>query len=90
MFGIIRPCRHRLSEKLQTEWMAHLCGMCLALRDDHGQAARVATNYDGLIISVLVEAQSERPTADGRRKAGPCPLRAMRRAEVAMGEGARL
>jgi uncharacterized protein DUF5685 len=90
LFGIIRPCRHRLSQKLQTEWMAHLCGMCLALRDDHGQAARVATNYDGLIISVLVEAQSERPKADGRRKAGPCPLRAMRRAEVAMGEGARL
>lgn len=70
--------------------MAHLCGMCLALRDDHGQAARAATNYDGLIISVLVEAQSARPTAEGRRKAGPCPLRAMRRAEVAMGEGARL
>ncbi len=90
LFGIIRPCRHRLSEKLQSEWMAHLCGMCLALRDDHGQAARVATNYDGLIISVLVEAQSARPTSDGRRKAGPCPLRAMRRADVAMGEGARL
>lgn len=70
--------------------MAHLCGMCLALRDDHGQAARVATNYDGLIISVLVEAQSPQDTAEGRRKAGPCPLRAMRRADVATGEGARL
>jgi len=90
LFGIIRPCRHRLSEGLQAEWMAHLCGMCLALRDDHGQAARAATNYDGLIISVLVEAQSPRDTAEGRRKAGPCPLRAMRRADVATGEGARL
>ncbi|GAB2608661.1 hypothetical protein GCM10027168_47020 [Streptomyces capparidis] len=91
MFGIIRPCRHRLSAKLRTSWMAHLCGLCLALRDDHGQVARVATNYDGLIISVLVEAQAPAERAgSGRRTAGPCPLRGMRSAEVAHGEGARL
>ncbi|WP_371494844.1 DUF5685 family protein [Kitasatospora sp. NBC_00374] len=95
MFGIIRPCRHRLSERLRTSWLAHLCGLCLALRDDHGQLARTATNYDGLIISVLVEAQRETIPGQsgspaGRRKAGPCPLRGMRSAEVADGEGARL
>ncbi len=89
MFGIIRPCRHRLSEGMATSWMAHLCGLCLALRDGHGQFARVATNYDGLIISLLVEAQSP-PAADARRTAGPCPLRGMRTAPVATGEGARL
>ncbi|WAP55213.1 DUF5685 family protein [Streptomyces sp. S465] len=89
MFGIIRPCRHRLSENLRTEWMAHLCGLCLALRGEHGQFARIATNYDGLVISVLVEAQAGR--SDGwRRTAGPCPLRGMRTASVAQGEGARL
>ncbi|GJF31576.1 hypothetical protein KNE206_42760 [Kitasatospora sp. NE20-6] len=89
MFGIIRPCRHSLSEGLRSAWTAHLCGLCLALRDDHGQLARSATNYDGLVISVLVEAQSPR-SAGGRRTAGPCPLRGMRTAEVARGEGARL
>lgn len=89
MFGIVRPCRHRLPEKLAIAWTAHLCGLCLALRDDHGQLARVATNYDGLIVSVLVEAQAGW-TEDGRRTAGPCPLRAMRTAPVAKGEGARL
>ncbi|MEU9851980.1 DUF5685 family protein [Streptomyces sp. NPDC047974] len=89
MFGIIRPCRHRLGEGLRTEWMAHLCGLCLALRGEYGQFARVATNYDGLIVSVLTEAQSER-TGDWRRAAGPCPLRGMRSADVAQGEGARL
>ncbi|MDT0544629.1 DUF5685 family protein [Streptomyces sp. DSM 41529] len=89
MFGIIRPCRHRLSEKLRSEWMAHLCGLCLALRGARGQFARVATNYDGLVISVLVEAQS-RGTEGWRRTAGPCPLRGMRTASVAQGEGARL
>lgn len=38
------------------EWMAHLCGLCLTLRGEHGQAARLVTNYDGLLVSVLVEA----------------------------------
>ncbi|MFJ4677962.1 DUF5685 family protein [Kitasatospora sp. NPDC088783] len=88
MFGIIRPCRHRLSERLHASWTAHLCGLCLALRDGHGQLARTATNYDGLVVSVLVEAQS--PRAADRRTAGPCPLRGMRTAPVATGEGARL
>ncbi|MET7343584.1 DUF5685 family protein [Streptomyces sp. NPDC005547] len=89
MFGIVRPCTHRLSEGLKAEWMAHLCGLCLALRSDHGQFARIVTNYDGLIVSVLTEAQAER-TPGQRRTAGPCPLRSMRTAPVARGEGARL
>src|SRR5882757_2995928 len=89
MFGIIRPCRHRMSEGMAASWLAHLCGLCLALRDGHGQFARVATNYDGLVVSVLTEAQTA--PGDGRRRtAGPCPLRGMRTAPVAMGEGARL
>ncbi|WP_438315544.1 DUF5685 family protein [Streptomyces sp. HUAS TT3] len=89
MFGIVRPCTHRLGERFKTEWMAHLCGLCLALRGDHGQFARIVTNYDGLLISVLTEAQSG-PAPGARRTAGPCPLRGMRTAAVANGEGARL
>ncbi|MDI3418980.1 DUF5685 family protein [Streptomyces luteolus] len=89
MFGIVRPCSHRLGEGLKTQWMAHLCGLCLALRSDHGQFARVVTNYDGLLVSVLTEGQVERAT-EWRRTAGPCPLRGMRGASVAQGEGARL
>ncbi len=69
--------------------MAHLCGLCLALRGDHGQFARIVTNYDGLLVSVLTEAQSG-PAPGARRTAGPCPLRGMRTAPVANGEGARL
>ena len=90
LFGIIRPCQHRLSKRLRTEWMAHLCGLCLALRADHGQFARIATNYDGLIISVLTDAQAPKEAARQRRTAGPCPLRGMRTASVANGEGAHL
>ncbi|MGW0825651.1 DUF5685 family protein [Streptomyces sp. NPDC002845] len=91
MFGIVRPCRHRLGEGLRTRWMAHLCGLCLALRGDHGQFARVVTNYDGLLVSVLTDAQAGPDRSAGRRRtAGPCPLRGMRTASVARGEGARL
>ncbi|OEJ35558.1 DUF5685 family protein [Streptomyces subrutilus] len=89
MFGIVRPCTHRLGERFKAEWMAHLCGLCLALRGDHGQFARIVTNYDGLLVSVLTEAQSG-PAPGTRRTAGPCPLRGMRTAPVANGEGARL
>ncbi|MGV9255415.1 DUF5685 family protein [Streptomyces sp. NPDC003697] len=89
MFGIVRPCRHRLGESLKAQWMAHLCGLCLALRGDHGQLARVVTNYDGLLISVLTEAQAK-GSGGARRTAGPCPLRGMRTASVAQGDGARL
>jgi hypothetical protein len=88
VFGIIRPCRHRLGSELAAIWQAHLCGMCLALRDDHGQAARLVTNYDGVVVSVLAEAQSA--AAPERRPAGRCVLRRMRRAEVAAGDCARL
>lgn len=69
--------------------MAHLCGLCLALRSDHGQLARVVTNYDGLLVSVLTDAQTGHAHT-ARRTAGPCPLRGMRTASVARGEGARL
>jgi hypothetical protein len=88
MFGIIGPCRHRLGGELAAAWQAHLCGMCLSLRDDHGQAARLATNYDGLVISVLAEAQAD--GAPQRRAAGRCALRGMRKADVAVGDCARL
>ncbi|GLZ29469.1 hypothetical protein Lesp02_16590 [Lentzea sp. NBRC 105346] len=86
MFGIIRPCRNRLGSELKAAWLSHLCGMCLSLRDEHGHLARLVTNYDGLMISALVEAQAGRST----RKAGPCALRGLRSADVSIGDGARL
>ncbi|GAA3215353.1 hypothetical protein GCM10010468_36690 [Actinocorallia longicatena] len=70
--------------------MAHLCGLCLTLRDEHGQRARLVTNYDGLIVSVLTEAQSA--VLSPRRQAGACALRGFKKADVvtAQAEGARL
>src|SRR5437868_7258218 len=90
MFGVVRPCRHVLCGSLFKDWMAHLCGLCLTLRTEHGHAARLVTNYDGLLVSVLVEAQA--PELSPRRKAGRCALRGMRTAEVvtARAQGAQL
>lgn len=90
MFGIIRPCGEHGCAAVRAAWRAHLCGLCLTLRDGHGHAARLATNYDTLILSVLTEAQL--PSSAPRRVAGPCALRGFRPAEVvdARARGARL
>ncbi|WP_332873360.1 DUF5685 family protein [Actinocorallia populi] len=90
MFGVVRPCRHGMCTTLFKDWMAHLCGLCLTLRDEHGHRARLVTNYDGLLVSVLTEAQSA--AASPRRRAGACALRGFKGADVvaARAEGARL
>ncbi|MCP4347117.1 MAG: hypothetical protein GY795_16510 [Desulfobacterales bacterium] len=56
MFGLIKECHLNCSEK-QT-WTAHMCGLCLALKENHGQLSRLATNSDAVLLSVLCEAQS--------------------------------
>lgn len=89
MRGITRPCRHGLRPELHERWRAHLCGLCLTLRDQAGQAARVLTGYDLLLLSALVEAQAGRADTV---TAAPCALRGFRRAQVIPSDasGARL
>lgn len=66
------------SEEKQA-WLGHLCGVCLALRDNFGQVSRIATNYDAALLSVLCEAQ----TPEGAEKlTSYCPLRNQFKAEV--------
>ncbi|MGV9822428.1 DUF5685 family protein [Nocardia xishanensis] len=80
---MLRPCAHG-AEKYGIdagEWRAHMCGLCLGLRDGHGQLARAATNTDAILLSVLTEAQLASPAT--RTTAGRCPLRGMQRADVA-------
>ena len=79
MRGIVRPCRSHLGPELHARWQAHLCGLCLTLRDEVGQAERVLTGYDVLLLSVLVEAQAG---AVETTTAAPCPLRGFTRATV--------
>ena len=80
MLGLVRSCTSHLDPEVRGRWRAHLCGLCLTLRDTAGQPARACTNTDAALLSALVEAQQPRPAAT--RTAGPCALRGMRRAEV--------
>ncbi|MCA1710313.1 MAG: DUF5685 family protein [Actinobacteria bacterium] len=79
MRGIVRPCRKHLGPELHARWQAHLCGLCLTLRDVAGQPERALTGYDVLLLSVLVEAQAG---AVATSEAAPCPLRGFTRATV--------
>ncbi|MEC3914384.1 DUF5685 family protein [Nocardia sp. CDC160] len=82
MFGLLRPCAHSAARHGidPSAWHTHLCGLCLGLRDGHGQLARAATNTDAIVLEILTEAQQSTPAA--RTAAGPCALRGMRRASV--------
>jgi hypothetical protein len=68
-----------MGPELKRKWMAHLCGLCLTLKAEGGQSARMLTGYDLVLLSVLVEAQVG---AAPRTHAGRCLLRGMRTAEV--------
>ena len=83
MFGLLHACSNVLDAELLARWRAHLCGLCLTLRDDHGQPARALTNTDAVALAVLVDAQQRETVRT--RIAGPCPLRAMRTAPVIVG-----
>ncbi len=80
MLGLVRSCSAHLDPEVRALWRAHVCGLCLALRDTAGQPARAFTNTDAALLSALVEAQQPSPAA--QRSAGPCALRGMRGAEV--------
>jgi hypothetical protein len=85
MRGIVRPCPTHLGPELHARWQAHLCGLCLTLRDAVGQPERVLTGYDVLLLSVLVEAQAGEVATT---VAAPCPLRGFTRATVVASDSA--
>ncbi|MDM8556662.1 DUF5685 family protein [Desulfococcaceae bacterium HSG7] len=77
MFGIFKGrylnCRQR------RDWMAHLCGICLALKNNYGFPARMAVNTDGVALSVLCEAQADIPFPRSRHR---CPLNGYREIDI--------
>ncbi|MEM7028012.1 MAG: DUF5685 family protein [Chloroflexota bacterium] len=79
MFGVLKGSTCAMEGHERQEWMGHICGVCLALRDQSGHLSRVATNYDAALISVLCEAQNPTPP---ERYTSHCPLRSQFKAEV--------
>jgi hypothetical protein len=79
MFGVLQGCGCHLTKAERRDWVAHVCGLCLTLRRDHGQLARLTTNYDAALLSVLYEAQAEEPLP---RRGHTCLLRPGLHADV--------
>jgi hypothetical protein len=79
MFGVIQGKGFQLNCGERREWMGHVCGMCLALNRTAGSVARLTTNYDAALVSVLYEALSPQPV---RKVTHYCPLRRGCRGEV--------
>lgn len=79
MFGVLSGASCQLKPAERQAWTGHLCGQCLALRDNCGQTARIATNYDAALLSALCEAQDPQPQV---KYLSHCPLRRNFKAEV--------
>lgn len=62
MFGLMRGCSCTLNLAERRAWRGYFCGLCLALKDNHGQLARIATNHDAALLAVLCDAQDSAPT----------------------------
>jgi flagellar biosynthesis regulator FlbT len=85
MFGITKGCGCQMSRSEKQEWVGHVCGLCLTLREHHGQLSRFTTNFDAALLSVLCEAQSPKPF---EKMSHVCPLRRFQRADVVVASNA--
>lgn len=54
MFGYVRPSPARLTEEDMGRFGAVYCGLCRALGERYGQAARMILNYDFTFLAVLL------------------------------------
>ena len=54
MFGYVRPSLAKLSEEDKARFGAVYCGLCRALGERYGQAARMILNYDFTFLAVLL------------------------------------
>ncbi len=79
MFGLLKTSGCGWTRCERSVWVGHLCGTCVALREYCGQAARLTTNYDAALVSVLCEAQAAAPLP---RTTNVCALRGWRRRSV--------
>ena len=79
MYGLLTHVGCGLSQPLRDKWMAHLCGVCLSLKQQAGQLARLAANGEAALLSALVAAQSVDPA---KRDESLCLLRQPRHQQV--------
>ena len=54
MFGYVRPSLAKLSEEDKDRFNRAYCGLCRALGERYGQAARMILNYDFTFLAILL------------------------------------
>lgn len=74
MFGYVRPLRGELKVKDWEGYQAAYCGLCHALKEACGSAARFILNYDFVFLALLLDEETA-PAAPCARRCGAHPLR---------------
>lgn len=81
MFGYVTIYQKDLSEECMDCYQAYYCGLCQALGQKYGAAARMALSYDMTFAALLLAALYDPPTRTGSGRCAPHPLRRKPRAE---------
>ena len=59
MFGVLRGASCGLKGPERQQWMGHICGVCLALRDNAGHPSRIMDgSFSNRLISIIIRAPS--------------------------------
>lgn len=74
MFGYIRPLREELKVRDWEDYQAAYCGLCHALKEQCGTAARFILNYDFVFLALLLD-EGTGPIIPCKRRCGAHPFR---------------
>lgn len=75
MFGYVRPNLTDMSEADQQRYRAHYCGLCHALGERHGAAARMALTFDLTYLTVFLGSLYEPEETSGEGRCLPHPVK---------------
>ena len=79
MFGYIRINPEALPEESLTRYRAFYCGLCQALGERHGAAARMALTYDLTFLAVFLSSLYEPEESHTTGRCLPHPVKALPR-----------
>ena len=75
MFGYVRPNLADMSPEAQSRYRAHYCGLCHAIGNRHGQAARMALTFDLTYLTIFLSSLYEPEETSGEGRCVPHPVK---------------
>ena len=84
MFGYVRPPLHALGQEETERFRRMYCGLCHALGQQYGQAARFILNYDFTYLAILLSEPEEGAISGARCYTSPFHRRAYLEPTAAM------